>query len=331
MTRTKPGARIGGKIPDVKKLSVTSSASSLSAKARRKRRSRPRLTTYKCRSKKARPGFDAFEVKQKTPTGIKIEVISPEDGIHSLNWAIQTPPQPGADFLKLPIEIRNRIYGLVLCPARNFGMEYIVIPRKALKKFINVSSTIDNPNTIIPYNILSIVCRQFYIDVIGGSLLYKWTTFEFTSINLMANYLQRVNPAHRDQIRSVKVSVRASDKNPNLPLALFRTLATLRSLMTLQVNVLVDSGLCEITSFTFNGGQIDQVLRPPIVEKFKSQHWTLLKHLNLQDFIFLVQAYEIPHEHIHGYFNREKEGMPPLRKEIRKLIGMNEDATWRRK
>jgi hypothetical protein len=152
----------------------------------------------------------------------------------SLEWALATPPQDSW-FLKLPTEVRNRIYELAL-------QDIIISPNKNGKKF---KSTAQWPNMILNYRSYSLVSRQVYIDIVGGALLYRFAKFSFNSPMLMKNYLSAINPAHKTAIRTVEFRVSSTAKNPSLPSGVFKTLTTLPNLQSLEVSISFAYTLCE--------------------------------------------------------------------------------------
>ncbi|KAH8683128.1 hypothetical protein BGZ60DRAFT_524467 [Tricladium varicosporioides] len=262
------------------------SSTATNAKARRKKKTRFRLTIPR-RSQKLHPAFDAFELKQKTPHGTQTTVISPEDGIHSLNWAILTPLQPNAGFLKLPLEIRNRIYALALLhPNHPIGNTYIH-PRKKLKRYINGEHTATSPPIITTYNTLTHICRQFYIDVVGSGLLYRWVTWDFSSPNHMCRYLSTINPAHKNVIKDIHVNFNATQSARSPPMAFFKMLVSIKNLTRLRLTITINKDL-----LVWRPGQYARIpspgypvfLRTHTIQNLKTDKWAMLKNTPLQHF-----------------------------------------------
>jgi hypothetical protein len=83
--------------------------------------------------------------------------------------------------LKLPIEVRERIWMLVLSEVSG---EYPIAPLKKGKIFYSKHW----PEAARDTTALSESCRQIYVDCVGGSLLYKAKQFSFTP-GLLLNYL----------------------------------------------------------------------------------------------------------------------------------------------
>jgi hypothetical protein len=85
---------------------------------------------------------------------------------------------------------------------------------------------------------MSLVARQFYVDIVGGSMLYRITQFHFSSGTTMLNYLTCINPAHKESITDIKLSLTVSRLTPHLPRNAILALASLPSLryLTLILN-----------------------------------------------------------------------------------------------
>jgi hypothetical protein len=137
--------------------------------------------------------------------------------------------------LKLPTEVRNKIYSLVFS-------DLTIRPYKKGKKFRNIVEA-QQPLMIL-YSDLSLVCRQLYIDTVGGALLYRVATFSFDSPQLMKNYLSAINPAHKDSIRTINLRLRSTYASPTLPAWPFKIVAALPNLQSLEIEVLVDRDHC---------------------------------------------------------------------------------------
>jgi hypothetical protein len=100
-------------------------------------------------------------------------------------WANAIVPQP-CGFLRLPVEVRNKIYEHVIndfsCGPQ--GM-YPIKPRKRGNKFCDPEWRNASNETTALYQL----CRQVYVDVYGSGLLYRFRKFYFTSPTVMLNYL----------------------------------------------------------------------------------------------------------------------------------------------
>ena len=57
---------------------------------------------------------------------------------------------------------------------------------------------------------LYLLCRQSYVDVVGGGLLYTFRKFYFASPLTMLNYLWVINPRHKDAVRSIQLEMKIS-------------------------------------------------------------------------------------------------------------------------
>jgi hypothetical protein len=101
--------------------------------------------------------------------------------LQSLSWAKAIVPQ-NCGLLKLPVEVRHKIWNLVF-EDLSCGDEPIK-PMKRRKRFYSPTW----PNAARETAVLSETCRQIYVDVVGGGLLYKAKQFSFTP-GLMLNYL----------------------------------------------------------------------------------------------------------------------------------------------
>jgi hypothetical protein len=99
----------------------------------------------------------------------------------SLAWASAIVPQK-CGLLKLPVEVRHKIWNLVF-ENLSCGDEPIK-PMKKKEMFYSPNW----PDAPTETAALSETCRQIYVDVIGGGLLYKAKQFSFTP-GLMLNYL----------------------------------------------------------------------------------------------------------------------------------------------
>ncbi|KAH7393308.1 hypothetical protein BKA64DRAFT_709655 [Cadophora sp. MPI-SDFR-AT-0126] len=156
-----------------------------------KRRKKAPLFTMPKKGSKKVPVFDAFEVKRdlkdKNGTRVqKIEVVAPETGIHSQEWASKIVPQPTATLLRISLEVRIQIFELL------FRSYYGVLsPKKrALRGIHPIPSFEHSAKT---YTSISLVCRQVYVEVAGGALLYKMSEFYIDSGLLMGNNLTKIN------------------------------------------------------------------------------------------------------------------------------------------
>ncbi|KAE9381472.1 hypothetical protein N431DRAFT_539121 [Stipitochalara longipes BDJ] len=205
-------------------------------------------------------GFDAFDphasspqkrkmkrrwangsIKTKKPKLVKCEELpEPEVGIHSLAWAQAIAPQ-ASGFLKLPIEVRNRIYEHVIGDwTCGYGKGGSITPWKKARKFHD-NEWRDAPKETAG---LYLLCRQVYVDVVGSGLLYAFRKFHFTSPPTMLNYLWVINPRHKDAIRTIQLDMNLSmylqcfDDNPPPKCGRpFEMIATCRNLQHFVLNL----------------------------------------------------------------------------------------------
>lgn len=192
------------------------------------------------------PGFQAFvpnaKPMPKKGRGHKQKqvackpVIEPETGIHSRAWAEAIVPQD-CGFLRLPLEIRMRIYEHVI---RDWSIGRSPIePRKNRMKFKSASWSKSDGETAQLY----LLCRQSYVDVVGCGLIYALKLFLFASPNLMLNYLWVIHPVHLSAIQSIELHI-----NYNYSLSLdslpFEKLLECTSLKNLFITIFVRSRDC---------------------------------------------------------------------------------------
>jgi hypothetical protein len=52
------------------------------------------------------------------------------------------------------------------------------------------------------------ICRQIYVDAVGGGLLYKFQKFFFGSQNSMFNYLWVIRPYQKNALHSIEMNFR---------------------------------------------------------------------------------------------------------------------------
>ncbi len=115
-------------------------------------------------------------------------------------------PQTQSPFLKLPLEIRIRIYNVAIS-----SYDLTLFPQKQGKKFINATAVVVSlfgiaaPNSPINiYTNMSLICRQCYMEVVGGALLHRIGAFTFNSPMLMENYLAKINRKSLGQLNFLR-------------------------------------------------------------------------------------------------------------------------------
>ncbi|EKD17876.1 uncharacterized protein L3040_004415 [Drepanopeziza brunnea f. sp. 'multigermtubi'] len=277
----------------------------------KKRKRRPLLNLpNKGYFSKRRPAFDAFEVKQQVSdnegnTLKKIRVVSPETGIHSKAWALQIAEQT-APLLRIPIELRQRIFEIVLS-----DYDLTLTPHKCGKRFLNIagrtrytcrsrhdSIDVEDPNYFRPnsvvdlYIYLSMLCRQTYVEIVGGAWLYQIGAFNFNSPTLMYNYINRINPFHASNISAIHLRVRLTRNAPNIPRKIITTLASLQpSLRDLSFEVYVEADLCyelKLPNYQYKFLEHHEFLpKEDICVKLESsKNWELLQNLRSFEMAF---------------------------------------------
>jgi hypothetical protein len=135
----------------------------------------------------------------------------------------------------------------------------------------------------------SLVCRQAYVDIVGGGLIYQLGIFNFGSVRIMENYLRVINPAHRACIRSVRLDISLQRKSPIIPPKTLKTLSpvSLPSLRSLEINLYVDEWGRPNPLAHGVMGRAMLVLNEELVEKFKKANWEGMRgNLKVFDLVF---------------------------------------------
>lgn len=268
---------------------VETSSSSRSAKSADKPKPKPRRRHQKKRftpdGKKIHwkaPGFQAFvpnakpipkKVRGRKQKQVACEpVIEPETGIHSRAWAEAIVPQD-CGFLRLPLEIRMRIYELVI---RGWSIGRNAIePRKNRMKFKSGYWRKSDEETAQLY----LLCRQSYVDVVGRGLIYVQKLFFFASPTLMLNYLWVIHPVHLSAIQSIELHI-TYNRSLSLNSLPFEKLIECTSLKNLFITIFVGSGDCRKT-VTYVGNhswaQYSYALPDSLLTKLSD--WTSVKQL----------------------------------------------------
>lgn len=132
--------------------------------------------------------------------------------------SIQPQSSGESSLMGLPAEIRLRIWDYVLSDSEAFVLE----PGTMKNKFWNMNwdaryaNHLGNFHALRKYNaIIGTLCRQAYVDIVGGGLLYRQAHFDFRSSYSFVNYLSVVNPAHKEAIRSMQVRMDLVDTKKN--------------------------------------------------------------------------------------------------------------------
>jgi len=121
------------------------------------------------------------------------------------------------------------------------------------------------------YEALSLVSRQTYVDIVGSGLFYRLAKFNFTSVELMTNYIGRINPAHTKQcLRSLSVSTRGLTKR------LMDMLGEMEGLRDLEIAYFVAKN--DDTEYHIVQGKSYTVFTEKVLKKLKdNKGWTALK------------------------------------------------------
>lgn len=228
-------------------------------------------------------------------------VIEPETGIHSRAWAEAIVPQD-CGFLRLPLEIRMRIYELVI---RGWSIGRNAIePRKNRMKFKSGywRKSDEGMPFLLEFNLkpaklgggasleteaniktetaqLYLLCRQSYVDVVGRGLIYVQKLFFFASPTLMLNYLWVIHPVHLSAIQSIELHI-TYNRSLSLNSLPFEKLIECTSLKNLFITIFVGSGDCRKT-VTYVGNhswaQYSYALPDSLLTKLSD--WTSVKQL----------------------------------------------------
>lgn len=177
--------------------------------------------------------------------------MAPEHGIHvslqrsevdaclltrpqSIKWAQAIVPQD-IPLLKLPVEVRENIWYFVLN-----SLSYrnnVIRPVKKSKKFTSVTWPDAARETAGFYE----VCRQMYVDIVGGALFYKFNKFAFRTPKLMDQYLSVINPCHKDAIKSIQICFPFGPGSQKLlPAKSLKILAGCEGLKHLSIQISID-------------------------------------------------------------------------------------------
>ncbi|KAG4437260.1 hypothetical protein IFR05_007276 [Cadophora sp. M221] len=235
-----------------------------------------------------RPAFDAFEIKSSVDNGMgmlvqKVEVIAPETGIHSRAWAREIKPQD-IPLLGAPLEVRTRIFEILF---RSYDL--ILSPQKCGKGFYNSADGVvtlnrgpgvthhDSPITMCLS--ISLVCRQIYVEVVGGALLYRVSEFYFNSGLLMSNYLSRINPFHLSSITRIALNIRITSSFQTIPKKVTDILATAKNLQDLSIILSLDLTTCQRTRTPLGNMRYDGLKEDLCVKIESSKNWRALKGL----------------------------------------------------
>ncbi|KAN0103329.1 hypothetical protein V8E51_011642 [Hyaloscypha variabilis] len=197
------------------------------------------------------------------------EVIAPQEGIHSLAWAQAIVPQPQG-LLKLPIEVRNLIYGYL-------DQWTIISPRKSKKgKFVNRLQYYKAIDTCVT---LSQVCKQLFVDITGSGLLYYTNHFLFYTPFTMTQYLASIQPYHNFRAISLRVPIcRHTSITGSLA-----TLASFPSLTRLIIVFDVPTYLCTVMVPSPRPGVRMYKANTKVLQQLGREKWDMLRN-RLLDF-----------------------------------------------
>jgi hypothetical protein len=111
-----------------------------------------------------------------------------------------------------------------------------ISPHKSGNKFKDVYYDGHTSPAIERYRHLSLVSRQVFVEVVGSGLFHQVARFDFTSLQLMENYLERINPFHMQHcVRSIAVTVRFPGLT--LPRRFFKLLQAMEGLRAMSITV----------------------------------------------------------------------------------------------
>jgi hypothetical protein len=149
----------------------------------------------------------------------KLSVFSKHSRIHierrltKLRWSANQSDSP---FLRLPAEVRNRIYEYALgSQTINIGYETYEEEQPVFKYHCTVFSRMTNPfkerqqhyvKISKGFTLLNNICRQLYLET--AVLPYKLSTIAFDSNNIMVNFLlheQRLSRSQRHGFKQIIV------------------------------------------------------------------------------------------------------------------------------
>jgi hypothetical protein len=164
-----------------------------------------------------------------------------------------------------------------------FSNSIINSPRKKGLKY----TTIDKVCPVLDqYNKLLEVCRQTYVDIVGGSLLYSYARFSFSSTDAMIRYLDCINPAHRDAIQSINLFITASQPSHLLQNRALEVLATIPNLHTLTMDVGVGKSMCYTTRYSQVSLRRGYEMNAHSLHYLEKSRWDILKGLRRFEMTF---------------------------------------------
>lgn len=173
-------------------------------------------------------------------------------------------------------------------------------------KFVSTRRT----DIIQRYTILSQVCRQTYVDIVGGGMLYKVAGFSFNSPTLMYNYLSCINPAHKASIRSIELRMRLTYNSSAIPRKVFLTLAALPCLHFLELELNCDRYTYQHT--LTSGWQKKYIVQEKYLAKIeKYKYWTNFNGL---------RQFNIKFASFGRALDQENARMLAAQEEIRKVV-----------
>lgn len=133
--------------------------------------------------------------------------------------------------------MRKQIYGHIfsdfkITNPRQLGSGYTLINNESEMKAIRL------------YNTLTTASRQLYVDIVGGGWLYMHSIFGFNTPESMRKYLESINPAHRDAISTIHLSIVVSDTSVCIPTTMLPLLGSLPNLNYLMLTFRFSSSAC---------------------------------------------------------------------------------------
>jgi len=116
-----------------------------------------------------------------------------------MEWAAAVIPQASPP-LNLPIELRWMIWSYIISA---FCTYQVIEPHRHGKAFRDSKWKRAGAET----NAIITICKQLYLDVVAGGLVYKYKTFFFPGPVLVRQFLWSIRPSHKNAIRSVQLTL----------------------------------------------------------------------------------------------------------------------------
>lgn len=140
-----------------------------------------------------------------------------------MEWAAAVISQ-ASPLLNLPIELRWMIWSYVISA---FCMHQAIEPHRHGKAFRDPKWKKAGAET----NSIITICKQLYLDVVAGGLVYKYKAFFFPGQVLVRQFLWSIRPSHKNTIRSIQLTLTFMDMRNK---ASKESLIAIRGLESLQ-------------------------------------------------------------------------------------------------